>query len=171
MKFFFLFAFIFLLSSCTGKKEIISGTQDLSALLEISKTNDERPLSASMLAKKIVILNFWASWCAPCMEETPALLKLASNHKKNIVLISVSEDESKKSMQSFLKLFPLAKSENVFLYHDLNRKWSQSFGIYKLPETFIFDHRLQLVKKIEGSFPFEGPEIQKLISELTKKID
>lgn len=168
----FFFILFFLSLSCTKKQSTTGNVIELKSNLESSESITGDKISANVVDGKIVILNFWASWCPACMEETPSLLKMTQRFSKDLILISVSEDESAKELQKFIKLFPLAKSTNVLLIHDQSRLWSQKYGIFKLPETFIFDRNSKLIRKFSGSIPFQNPEVERYFSDLiTKKND
>lgn len=114
------------------------------------------------LKNKIVILNFWASWCAPCQEETPALLKLVAKNP-SVVLISISGDNSLKDMKKFMSLFPHFKGESIFVAHDVGRNWIQKHAVTGFPETFVYDTHGQLKKRYQGSVNFLGDEFQSLL--------
>ncbi len=160
---------LFLILSCTRHKTLQDGSRDLPTLLDTTKSIGDAKLDSSQIKQKLILVNFWASWCGPCMAETPALLKFVTNKKNDLFLISVSEDDSRKDMQKFLQLFPTAQSSNVFLIHDLDRKWSQNFSVFKFPETFVFNNKMKLLKHIEGSMPYETPQVQDMILSLKAK--
>jgi thiol-disulfide isomerase/thioredoxin len=161
-----LLCFLFLSLSCTKKNDQSNADNQLKMQVAESVTFNGDKIPESSLQGKIIILNFWASWCPACMQETPSLLKLVKKFPKGVVLISVSEDESAKEMQKFLKLFPTAKSANVFLIHDQSRKWSQKYNIYKLPETYVYGRDFKLIQKFEGSISFENPQVESFFFKL-----
>ena len=167
----FVIIFSLVLSACTELNTSQKIDADLIRNINQSTTIDGKNISEDKIKNKIVILNFWASWCGPCMEETPSLLKLITKNKNDFVLISVSEDDSEKDMQKFIRLFPLAKSDNVILIHDQNRKWSQGFSVFKFPETFVYDRKLNLVKKFSGNISFQDLEIKFFFEKLAKGLN
>lgn len=130
-----------------------------------------KKLDSSDIADKIVIINFWASWCAPCQEETPALLKLAHQYPAQVVLISINAEADIKESKKFMKLFPNFKGTNIFVLHDANRNWSNQYSVTGLPETFLFDSKSVLVYKVTGLIDFQAfnKKLQEVL--LTKKID
>lgn len=109
------------------------------------KTHDIRDFKG-----KIVILNFWASWCAPCIKEFPDLLDLAKSFEKNAVLIALSSDQEEEPMNRFLNKIDL--HSNVYVAMDEDVKVTNGiFGTFRLPETFIIDQDQKLVRKIVGA--------------------
>ena len=104
-----------------------------------------------MFKGKIVIINFWASWCAPCVEEFPSLIKLVSEFSGELILVAVSGDESSEEFERFVKLFPDLNNSSIYLVRDQSEKIMKDFGVERLPESLIFSRDLKLKKKIIGS--------------------
>lgn len=119
---------------------------------------------------KIVIINFWASWCEPCKEEFPAILKLINNFKGKVILLAISNDFNKAQAYAFLKPFKkkYPKSFNfVYEVWDENSKMTQGvFKTIKLPESLILDKNLHLVTKVIGSKKWLNGEVKKIIKNL-----
>jgi thiol-disulfide isomerase/thioredoxin len=88
---------------------------------------------------KKIILNFWASWCAPCIVEFPELLRLAAENQKDTVFIALSSDIDKEAMLRFLEKVDYQKS-NIFIALDENGAITRGlYKTYKLPETVLID--------------------------------
>ena len=91
------------------------------------------------------LINFWASWCGPCRDEHPILLKL--NKEKNLKLLGVNVKDKKNNALEFLKDFGDP-------YDDLARdefgKHSVNFGVYGIPESILINKNLVILKKIIG---------------------
>lgn len=101
---------------------------------------------------KIVMVNFWASWCAPCVVEFPHFLKLAADHRNDVVLLALSSDHDTAAMERFLKKHAFKTTPNVVIAHDADGAITRDlFKTYKLPETFIFDRDGILIHKITGA--------------------
>ncbi len=100
---------------------------------------------------KILIINFWASWCAPCVEEMPSLLKLAKQFSKDVELIAVSSDSDLHDISVFLKGYPDTQSENVHILFDPKSEIIKNYGVDRLPESFVIGRDFKLKKKIIGS--------------------
>src|ERR1700687_2955728 len=117
---------------------------------------DGKPAHLSDLKGKIVVLNFWATWCPPCVEETPALNGL---HKRIAsrggVVLGVSVDEDEAAYQKFLK-----DNGIVFLtYRDANKQSALDYGTAMYPETYIIDRHGKIARKVIGPQQWESPEM------------
>lgn len=113
----------------------------------------------------VIIVNFWASWCPPCIEETPSMLRYAKEHSGQVQLFLVSQDSSSKEIRDFVKAFSDIYSVNMRIIWDADRKIGQNFKIYKMPETFIFNREGRLLRQLSGSVDWSRPELHKIISE------
>jgi len=83
---------------------------------------------------KILVLNFWATWCPPCVEETPSLVALADEVKKDgIVVLGVSIDKNEKAYKNFVQRFRMSYPT----VHDKEARVSASYGTFKFPETYV----------------------------------
>lgn len=109
------------------------------------------------LRGKVLILNFWASWCPPCHEEFPELVQLAVDFPDDVVLVAISNDEGKGDLIGFLQTFPEAmrrnlRRSNVIIGWDRSLELTQNtFGIIRLPETIIVDPAGHMVRKVVGA--------------------
>jgi thiol-disulfide isomerase/thioredoxin len=120
---------------------------------------------------KVIILNFWATWCAPCVVEFPSLLELAALREEDIVLIALSVDAQRSSINPFLQKHQFEpQSENVIIAHDPGKKISQDlFQTVLYPETFIIGPDLKIVQKIAGIADWTDKDILSFIDGLTTK--
>ncbi len=127
--------------------------------------------SISNFKEKIIILNFWATWCAPCIKEFPQLLEIAHSDPENIVLIALSSDMNEDAIKKFLNKLKKQKgitwqSPNVLIALDKNQHITQKlFQTYRLPETYIIDKQQNLHTKIIGA-NWKKPEIYKIIESI-----
>lgn len=107
--------------------------------------------SLSEFKGKIVILNFWASWCEPCVTEMPSMVKLINHFSGRVVMLAVSNDSSQKEIKEFLQSFGQeVKSPYLTVLWDQDRKIAEQYQVQRLPETFILDQDLKLIRKVVG---------------------
>lgn len=118
---------------------------------------------------KIVILNFWASWCAPCVEEVPSLIKLIKEFKGDVHLIAISGDSNLEDINVFLKSFPELKDTNIKIVWDEDRSLMKQFSIARLPESLILDKEQKLAKKLVGSIDWYTSDSISYVTNLLKK--
>lgn len=117
----------------------------------------------SDLRGKVVILDFWASWCPPCVEEADSLNRLQEEiASKGGVVLGVSEDEDASAYDQFLKEHHVAFPT----YRDPTKKIKSSYGTVMIPEVYLIDRRGMLVRKIIGAQDWQSPEIAQSIDVL-----
>ena len=132
------------------------------------KTLEGKTRDLSELKGKTVILNFWATWCPPCIKEFPELLELAAKYPGEIVLLAVSVDESPEQIDRFIERLPgpsikMVGLPNVLIATDPDKKIAQDvFGTVKYPETFIIGPDLAIRHKITGVIDWKSQTVQSL---------
>ena len=102
---------------------------------------------------KLVILNFWATWCAPCKKEMPSLDSLKSNKvldNLEIFPINIGKDNFKKSQKFFSEL----KIKNLEIYFDSPITLTKELSLRGVPTTIIFNRQGQEFARIIGSIDF-----------------
>jgi len=115
---------------------------------------------------KVVLINFWASWCPPCIEEFPSLIKLNEYFQnKDFVLLLINVGEDPDSIKKFL-------NENHFsinVYIDFNERISKDFGTFKYPESYIIDKMGILRKKVIGAINWQEQSVVDFINSLIQE--
>ena len=116
-----------------------------------------------------MIINFWASWCDPCVEEFPSFLKLLDHFKGRIKILAISADNNKEDIETFIKAFN-GNSENLIVMWDKEQKVAKSFGTRILPESYIIGLNNKFVRKVTGIDNWYTPQaIEFFENLLTKK--
>ena len=126
--------------------------------LELATLTAEE-LTNNDFADKLLIVSFWASWCAPCLRDFPLLLDatLDPSNRAETVLLAISSDYEFEEMQSFLFRFPAAlrNRDQVKLVWDPDNKIGRTkFNVIFLPETFIFAKN-KIIAKLVGELDKE----------------
>jgi peroxiredoxin len=126
-------------------------------------TPDGKKLSLKDFRGKIVLLNFWASWCVPCREEMPAMEKLYQEFKdKNFVILAVAVKDRKQDAVDFAKelkiTYPIAL--------DPDAKVGQEYGAWGLPATYIIGPKGEGLARGWGPAEWYGNGARKLIRDL-----
>lgn len=118
--------------------------------------NDGKQYSIKDFHGKVLVLNFWASWCKPCVDEMPSLNRFAAEMKdKGVTVLGISVDHDEAKYKKFLK----AANITFPVYHDPKADISSSYGTYKYPETYIIDKSGKVVEKIIGEKMWLDPEV------------
>lgn len=117
-------------------------------------TDDGRTITRSNFGGKLLVLNFWATWCPPCVEEIPSLNGLQRElAPEGVVVLGVSVDRSKQVYERFLE-----RAKVGFLTaRDPEAGISAQYGTFKYPETYIIDSRGKVVEKIIGGANWTDP--------------
>jgi len=107
------------------------------------------------------VLNFWASWCPPCVEEAPALNRL-QRHIAPLggTILGVSIDEDPAAYEKFLKefavVFPTWRDPSV---QDNKSKIELAYGTSLIPETYVIDRQGKIARKLVSSQQWDSPEM------------
>lgn len=121
------------------------------------ETMDGKLLSLSDFRGKLVILNFWASWCEPCIREFPSMLRLLEKFNGRVVLLAVSADYERQDIQNFLKAFK-ASSSHLYVMWDKDQSVAKAYGTFTLPESYIISQDGKLIRKISGIEEWDTPD-------------
>jgi cytochrome c biogenesis protein CcmG, thiol:disulfide interchange protein DsbE len=123
----------------------------------------DRTVTLRDLHGKVVVLNFWATWCAPCVEEMPSLVQLQQRFKdKGLSVVGVSIDVDGDAYRKFLKDYKI----DFVTVRDPDQKTSSLYGTFKWPETYIIDRDGIVRRKFIGPVEWSQPEIVDFLSKL-----
>lgn len=142
----------------TPKKRAVIG---LDAPAFELKDTDGRTWRLSDLKGKVVLLNFWASWCDSCKEENPSIQNLINAEKGNDKLVFISvlfKDDPAKAME-YIK----ANGFNFPVLID-DKKISQEYGITGVPETFVINKNGIIKEKVVGPVRWDSPDVRAAIA-------
>jgi cytochrome c biogenesis protein CcmG, thiol:disulfide interchange protein DsbE len=104
-------------------------------------------VSLSQYTGKPVIVNFWASWCFPCQQETPLLARWYKQQHGKVVLLGLDENDSASAAEKFAR----AKGVTYPLGFDPNVTVAPAYGIDALPQTFFLNAKHQIVDHVVGA--------------------
>jgi cytochrome c biogenesis protein CcmG/thiol:disulfide interchange protein DsbE len=115
----------------------------------------------SKLRGRIVVLNLWATWCAPCIEELPSLLALQKK-MPDLAIIAVSRDEDPAAYQHFLTQHHV----DLVTVRDPTLKVDNLYGTVQIPETYVIDRQGVLRRKFVSAQDWTSPEIVSYLSKM-----
>ncbi len=115
-----------------------------------------KPGHLTDLKGKVVILNFWATWCPPCIEETPALNRLQKYvESRNALVLGVSIDEDPGAYEKFLKDYGI-----VFpTFREPTRRLALDYGTPVFPDTYVIDRHGKILRKFFGPQQWDSPDM------------
>ena len=111
---------------------------------------------------KTVVLNFWASWCPPCLEEFPSLMQL-QQQIPNVVVLAVSFDTDADAYRQYVADNHL---RHMVIALDQSQKSNLAFGTTRPPETYIIDPQGRIRRKFIGAQDWTSPEIENYLRNL-----
>jgi cytochrome c biogenesis protein CcmG, thiol:disulfide interchange protein DsbE len=121
-------------------------------------TFDGQPVHLADYRGKVVVLNFWASWCGPCREEAPVLESIWENYKdRGVVVLGVAYVDTDANSKAYMSEFYISYPNGP----DLETRISEAFHIQGVPETFVIDQRGQIAE-----FIYAGVQKDKLMATL-----
>ena len=130
--------------------------------IQLNHFNDKVKITEKDFQKNnFTLVNFWASWCAPCRDEHPFLIKL--KNEKNLKILGVNFKDKKINAIKFLD--ELGNPYDILSSDEFGRQ-SVNFGIYGIPESILIDQDLIIIKKYIGPISNKDyKEIKKILSE------
>jgi len=133
--------------------------------------DSDRSVTLSQLRGKIVVLNFWATWCPPCVDEMPSLEHLQKRFQgKDVTVLAVSLDDDGNDYHKFLKDHHI----DLLTVRESGQKTdtgviapvSSQYGTFKVPETYIIDRNGMIRRKFIGEVNWGQQEIMEYLSRL-----
>ena len=125
------------------------------------KTDDGRLVSTPNFGGKLLILNFWATWCPPCVEETPSLSQLALDYApRGVVVLGISVDASDSAYRAFLRKY------NPRFLTARDARIHRDYGTFMYPETYFIDSSGKVVLKIAEGADWSSPNVRRTLDSL-----
>ena len=120
-----------------------------------------RTVDLSKLRGRVVLLNLWATYCAPCIEELPSLLALQKK-MPDVAVVAVSMDQDPDVYRKFL----VDHHVDVLTVRDEEMKVNALYGTVQIPETYVIDRQGILRRKFVGSQDWTKPEIMEFLRKM-----
>lgn len=134
----------------------IARTQATAATPFDLKGLDGRHVQLQALAGKVVLLNFWATWCGPCKEEMPAFERLRRQlDPERVVVMTITTDMQRDGIAQFLNGLDV----HLPVLFDEDREVSQAYLVRALPTSVIIDPRGALVGRAVGPREWDSPQV------------
>jgi peroxiredoxin len=134
-----------------------------SAAPNFTVRDSARTITLSQFRGQVVVLNFWATWCPPCIEEMPSLVEMQQEMKsKGVTVLAVSVDADGSSYRRFLK----DHNVNLLSVRDADQKSNNLYGTFKFPETYIIDRNGIMRRKFIGAVDWTEPDVIEYLGKL-----
>jgi len=125
------------------------------------RADDGRAVSVPNFGGKLLVLNFWATWCPPCVQETPSLSEFARQYaSRGVVVLGISVDKDEKAYRAFIDRF----RPNFLTTREL--EIHKDYGTFMYPETYIIDTQGKVLRKYMEPLDWMSPETLTYINSL-----
>jgi cytochrome c biogenesis protein CcmG/thiol:disulfide interchange protein DsbE len=125
--------------------------------------DSQNKVTLSQLRGQVVVLNFWATWCAPCVEEMPSLVDMQRRLKdKGVTVVAISVDVDGNAYRQFVK----NHNVNLLTVRDPDQKSNSMYGTSKFPETYIIDRNGVIRRKFMGAVDWTAKDVTDFLSAL-----
>jgi len=120
------------------------------------RADSGKVLTAHDFGGKLLILNFWATWCQPCVSEVPSLNTLQRElGPDGVVVLGISEDKDPQAYQQFLQRFNVSYQTA----RDPSAATKTEYGTVQIPETYIIDTKGKVVEKVVSDADWASPRM------------
>ncbi len=128
------------------------------------KDMEGKDVSLDDFKGEIVLLNIWASWCAPCVKEMPSLSRLQKDYK-NLRIIALSLDQNIKDAQGLLARKSI---NNLQLYHDPDLRFLPALGEASIPTSVFIDRRGKEIARIVDDIDWQDKRVSEFLDHILK---
>ncbi len=149
---------IVILSSCRGGRPNQIGQ----AAPDFTVKDSQKSVTLSQFRGKPVLLNFWATWCPPCVEEMPSMVQLQQQLGDKVVILAVSADVDEDAYQKFTA----KRTQGLLTVNDKDNKSNALYGTFQFPETYVIDRNGTIVRKFIGPQNWTAPDIIDYLNKL-----
>ena len=146
-----LFALVFVLASCRASEPAAIGT----TAPDFTVSDGQKSVTLSQFRGKPVLLNFWATWCPPCLEEVPSLVALQQQVGGKVTILAVSMDQD----EAAYKAFTAKNMPGMLTVRDPDHKSSSIYGTFAYPETFLIGRDGKIQRKFIGAVNWTSPDM------------
>ena len=134
-----------------------------SAAKEFVVQDSDRKVSLDQFRGQVVVLNFWATWCPPCVEELPSLMNMQDRMKgRGVIVLGVSIDVDADAYHRFLK----QRNVNFLTVRDPEQKVAAMYGTSGWPETYVIDRKGVMRRKFIGAVDWNSPDVVRFLNTL-----
>jgi len=125
--------------------------------------DSDHTVALNQFRGQVVVLNFWATWCPPCVEEMPSLVEMQRRMRaKGITVVAVSIDVDENAYHQFIKQHGV----NLLTVRDPGQKTPALYGTRGWPETYIIDRSGVTRRKFIGAVDWTEPEITDFLGKM-----
>jgi cytochrome c biogenesis protein CcmG/thiol:disulfide interchange protein DsbE len=128
---------------------------------EFALSDGVHSVDLAKLRGHVVLVNLWASWCAPCVDELPSLLAL-QHAMPDVVVVAISMDQDDAAYKAFLA----RNHVDLLTVRDPDGRIEQLYGTAQIPETYVVDKNGVLQRKFVSEQNWMSPEIQQYLKKL-----
>jgi peroxiredoxin len=153
-----LVALVYVVYAAIHERVVVAG--DTAPGFTITADNG-RSVSVPNFGGKLLVLNFWATWCPPCIQETPSLNQFTREFSnKGVVVLGISVDRDEKAYRGFLRKYtPAFLTARDFKIHE-------DYGTFMYPETYIIDAQGKVLLKLAEPADWMDPKMTSYIGSL-----
>lgn len=129
---------------------------------DFTVSDSQRTVSLHDYKGKVVVLNFWASWCAPCIEEMPSLIQMQHDLGDKVTVLAVATDHDANAYRRFVRDHHV----DLITVNDPEQRSSDTYGTWGWPETYIIDRKGIVRRKFIGPVEWTSPVIVSYLQKL-----
>lgn len=127
-----------------------------------------RSVSLDAFKGKVLLINFWATWCAPCLVEMPSLNRLAADaNGDDFMVLPISID--RRGAEVAKPFLDSIEADHLPLYLDPSSRLARAVHVAGLPVTLLVDHKGREIARYVGPAEWDGPEARALVAEAVRR--